>query len=705
MSSRRPRIIRRVALISALTVLAMATVFVQLAAADPGDIGQGPPVLRWIEVEDSRGLSAWSYELSLDRGGITDPKNFFWAALVDLCWSLYWGGVVLAIWFLDWVLSFDWVGLLASPLLTIGDALQGVIDQFGLVPTLLTISALAAALWMARGKWATGLWELAMALVIAALASGVLAQPLQLVAGPDGMIYTARDWGFELAGHLSGSTDSGQSPDSAAMRRQLTGQMVNTFVRQPAELINFGQVLDGGPCEPAYNDVLRSGPHGLEPNIREAVEQCNDSLGEYAANPSASMATGAFLFAPAAIVILLLAIAIAGSVLAAGANVLWQGLKAIVHLVLGLLPGEFRGSLLLTVSEAIMSLILLGFSTIFLSVFLMVVQALFADATGDAVARAFVITDIVLVLGLLTFLKTKRRIRTAARRLAGFMAQRPGGTSQVGPTRLPDQMDSGLRQTAATVAGVGLSTYFVARRIGKGRAAAARRGATANRPPTQPRPPAVRTAFSGSSQRPPNAGGDGPGDTTPPTGPPAPANGPPPTASSPTPGSAATPAATVGANSARSLPRRLAGGALKLGSSAALAYLTGGASSVLSAAATAAKARRVARIKSSGSRQLLVGRLSGSRPSADRRPRTGSKAQPRPRWAWGQGRPSAQRAEPPPKKTRAGRPPNSDPATTPARPARTPAGGKTPRPAAGRAAQRPPRATRRPDPRTGRRRP
>ena len=198
-----------------------------------------------------------------------------------------------------------------------------------------------------------------MALVIASLASGLLAQPLQLVAGNDGLIYGARNWGFELAAALSGSSN-GQSLETAAMRQKLTGEMVDTFVRQPAQMINFGQVLDGGRCESAYNEVLKGGPHGLEPTIRQAVASCDSALGDYAANPAAGMASGAFLFSPAALVILLLSVVIAGTILLAGVSVLWQALKVIVNLVLGLLPGGTRGSLLLAISEAVMSLILLG---------------------------------------------------------------------------------------------------------------------------------------------------------------------------------------------------------------------------------------------------------------------------------------------------------------------------------------------------------
>ena len=58
-----------------------------VAAADT--IGQTPPALAWIELKDSRGISLWNFEMSLDRGGITSPDKFFWASMTDACWGAY----------------------------------------------------------------------------------------------------------------------------------------------------------------------------------------------------------------------------------------------------------------------------------------------------------------------------------------------------------------------------------------------------------------------------------------------------------------------------------------------------------------------------------------------------------------------------------------------------------------------------------------
>ena len=565
-------------------LLTVATV--QPASAAPAPIGQAPPEWSWVQLEDSHGISVWHYELALDRGGVLDPGKFVWSFVVDQCWGLYWTTVASAIWFLDWVLSFDWVKLIAEPLLAIGDALHTTLNDLGLVPTFLMAAALLAVLWMTRGKWATGVWELAVTLLVAALATGALASPVHLVADPDtGYLYKARDAGFEIAAALATGHADHDATTAPAMRKALTGQLATTFIRQPAQIINFGQVLDGGKCESAYTDVTKGGPYGFESDIRDKVASCDSALGTYADNPSASMATGALVFMPAAGVILLLGIVIAGSVLLAGVNVLWQSLKLVVNLVTGLLPGGTRGSLLLTLSEAVMSLLMLAFTTVFLAVFMELVQVLFREAKGTEIPKTFITTDIVLILGVLTYLKTRRRINEAAHRLAQFLAQRPGEGAK--PTRIPEPTSSGAARTAGKALAAGATLLYLRRRgAGNG-------GSSPGTPPPLPEQPTSRTVFSGVGQPPAAAGGSGPGSPSAPGG----------STSSPLPGSGGS------GGLSRVTARSLATAGLRLGARAALSYATGGSSTLASAALTASRAQRAAQLLGSPRRRALTGRL------------------------------------------------------------------------------------------------
>lgn len=431
--------------------LLLLFVRVQGAAAAPvaasGNMGQTPPALSWIDLKDSRGISMWNFEMSLDRGGITSPDKFFWAAITDACWGAYRSWCALALWFLDWVMSFTWVSTIASPLLAVGDAMQQIVTNLGLVPTFLTLTALLAGLWMLKGRHTTAIWEVGIACVIAALASGVFAQPVQMIAGSDGYIVKANQVGQELAAALATGEASGKSPEQ--LRQEQTGQLVDTFVRQPTQMINFGQVLDGTVCEGAYNDIVAGGPYGNDADIRDAIADCDKGLGDYAAKPSASMALGSIVFFPAAFVILAMCLILGGSVIAAAVWAMFQSLKAIVTFVTGLLPGGGRGSLMLTAAETIVALLIVIFTSLFLSVFLLVIQAMFAASEGESIPKTFVIVDVLIIIGIIVYWRQRKQLKTSAQRLAQWMSQRPGGAPA---TRLPERAPGLSMGTAASAA-------------------------------------------------------------------------------------------------------------------------------------------------------------------------------------------------------------------------------------------------------------
>lgn len=559
------------------------------APRDDTDLGQTPPALAWIHLLDSRGIPLWNYELSLDRGGVFSPDKFFWSAITDVCWGAYRSWCALALWFLDWVLSFEWLRTIAEPLLATGDAMQSIVDRIGAVPVLLTVTAVIAVCWMARGRYATGIWELGTALVIAALASGVFAQPVQLVAGDNGLIMKTQRAGLELSSALvTDGQDTSQTADQ--MRKLQTGQLVDTFIRQPTEMINFGGVLDGGKCEKAYNEVLKDGPYGTEPDIRNKVGDCDPGLGDYAGHPSASMALGSIVFMPASFVILLLTIVLAGSVIAAGCHAMFQAVKAIVTLVTGLLPGGARGSLLLTIAEVAISLLIILFTTVFLSVFLLVIQAMFRAGSGDSVPKTFVIVDVILIVGVFIYWRQRKRLKETAKRLAEWMSQRPG--TGVRATRLPERPGSGLGSAAGSVVrtATSLAQLRASRAVLK-RAPGATYHIDARR----------QAAFIGVPGQPgdgpdlpfyPSETGPGPGSG----GPRGSGGGP----RTPLPGPA------TGPRRLESTKRKAVGGLVRAGTNTALAYATGGASTVVTGSMTAA---RTGRAVNSARRAALASRL------------------------------------------------------------------------------------------------
>jgi hypothetical protein len=411
---------RRVFVVSvACPVLMLLT-----ATAAYADGSTAPSTLSWMKIKDSSGISVWKYELSVDGGGVTSPGKLLWSSITGFIWESYRAYVAISIWLIDWVLSFDWLDTVSAPMLTLGDNLTVIVNKFGLVPTLLTITAIASVLWMARGRWVLGLFELFLSLIIASLAVGALANPIGLVAGNDGMLIQSRDFGLAVSsGLVNGGDTNGSSED---MRKEVSATLADTFIRQPTQMINFGRVVDGTDCEDDWEDVVKDGPYGEDDDVRSAMGDCDDAMKDVADNPNSAMAMSAAVLFPAAFIVLLFAAILAGTVLVAGVQALYRGLKLILDLVLGLLPGSARGSLWMSIADLVMALVTVVFSVVFLTAYLLLIQAIFASG-GTARMETFFFVDILLIVGIVVYWRGRARIKAAAERLAQALATRPGG--------------------------------------------------------------------------------------------------------------------------------------------------------------------------------------------------------------------------------------------------------------------------------------
>ncbi len=655
---------RLVAVLGAVPVMLLTQAVAAQAGADRKP-GQAPSALSWIHVVDSHGISVWNYEMSLDRGGWTSTGKVFWSILIDLGWELYLSGVVIAIWLIDWVLSFSWLTTLVTPVLTVAASLTGIVNRFGLAPALLTVAASMAVLWMAKGKWALGIFELFTSLMISSLAIGVLANPVALVAGPDGMIMRSRDAGLQIANGLAHDGQTGGAADQ--LRKDTTRLLADTFVRLPAQTLNFGTVLDGGKCQPVYDKVVKGGPYGTGSDIRDAVGACDPTLGKVAANPGPGQAVSAAIISPAALLVLVFAIVLAGAVFLAALFALYQSLKAIVTLVSGLLPGQARGALWHTVADLVMSLVTVVFAIVFLTGYLLLVQAVFLSAApGDAVMATFFFVDILLVAGLVLFWRGRKSLRRAADRLAQALAGRPGA----GPTSLPQRRPFDpahayykARMAATAARGVRHATGTIGSKALDGRdktfGAVSSAGGAAGR--------VARWAWNGAglgglpyTDGPDRGGAPGGAGAGPTAGP----------GAGPTAGPGASPAGGAGgprmpngaggaAQRVTSLvrARRSRGGAggqlVRLGTRAALALASGGTSAVAGAASGALHARTAVTVARAARRAVLARRLAvaarakpaepgrgdmpgtaGSPPPAPRSPPPGGRALPPRRAGW-----------------------------------------------------------------------
>lgn len=422
----------------ALTVSIVAPLLIAISAG-PAIAADGTGALGWVTIEDSHGIPITRFgTLSLDRGGITHPGRLAWSVLTEMVWTVYEIFIVISCWLIDWTLSMDWVTWLATPVMGLGDNLQHIVDRFGLTPTLLTITACVACLWMMRGKWVLGIFELFMSMIIASLAIGILANPVHLIAGPDGLLTKSRDAGLQIAVGLK--NDGDVTGDSDQLRNELVAGVADAFLRQPNQIVNYGEVLDGkgSDCVKTYNEKVGDSDKDAASDVKDVCDIDTDETGVDPNDPSSGLFFNAIALAPAGFFALLFSAILCGAVLVAGAFALYQSLKLVVALIAGLLPGGARGSLWMTLAELAISMVTIVFAIVFLSAYLLLLQGIFAStAAGGGGMKAFFIMDLLLVVGLVVFWKGRARLKAATGRLAAAMAKRPGGG---GATALPQKM-------------------------------------------------------------------------------------------------------------------------------------------------------------------------------------------------------------------------------------------------------------------------
>jgi len=393
---------------------------VVFAAADgSGNMGQTIPTLSWIQLTDARGISLWQYELSIDfSGDLLDPGKSIAAMFTDMLWRGYLGCAAVAIWFLDWVISFDWLTLITGPLTAVGDALRSVIGQFGITAGFLALAGLIGALFIMRGHKARGIYEIGVSALIVALASTVLANPVGLVTGTDGLINQTRDYTLEAVAQMGDQANLETST--------ITSQLIETFVRQPVQVISFAKVLDGEACEASYDAAVTSGPHGYDDTIRDAVTACDPAAGAYAAAPSMGMVASVMVQGPVGLMVLIMAITLGGGVMMALVSAILAAVKAIINIPLAILPGGARRSLATNAAEVFTGLLQFVFTLFFLAIYLMVIQSLYR-ATGDQPSKAFAITLVFMIIGLVAFLRYRKAIARSTERLAAALSKPPGG--------------------------------------------------------------------------------------------------------------------------------------------------------------------------------------------------------------------------------------------------------------------------------------
>ncbi|MBB1033314.1 hypothetical protein G6031_02785 [Dietzia sp. CQ4] len=447
----------RLAAVMALVVVSVIA-GAGVASADPEQASEGAfaTPFDFMNIRDSHGISVWRYMMSIDQGSATKPMAVIWSFWIDALWNIYRGLMAASIWFVGWILQFDWLRMLLSFLQPLGDAMQSLIDQTGLMPLFLAITAFVAGLLMLQGRNATFVYDIVIACAIAAAATGFMSDPVGRIAGESGYITQARDGGLELAASMNRGEGT---PEQMIQTMQL--EMADVLIRQPTQLINFGRVIDtegGADCVKEWD----AGHQNVEGNDRDTIKdnvakcgEAGEAMKEYADNPSAmgALTTGFVLWGGLFMVLLCFILGLA--VMLAVFYCAFMSVKLIWDMLWGILPGTARGGLWRSVAGVVMALLFIVVSVVFLMTYMQLIRSLFTTTQGQSLLERVIIIGLVELMGVILFWRLWRGFQRQQDGLARAMGKRPGSKPTALPTRQPVNLASKALRTygAAKVVG------------------------------------------------------------------------------------------------------------------------------------------------------------------------------------------------------------------------------------------------------------
>jgi hypothetical protein len=394
------------------------------AAADP----QGG-----LNLEDTEGVAVDRFTLQWDTGSPWNPLNVdseIFSTLAGMFWVWYRDMVAVQIWVLDWVLGMDWLGYILAPLAGLSIIVQGMIAQIGLLNLMLIILAFVVGFWLLKGRFAGGFMELLDGCLIAALATTFLANPMATIGGEQGVIMQSRNAGMDIA---TGFATEGASfeRDSTVIRDGLKGQLVDTLVRAPHQIINYGSVIDGTGCADTYTENV-----GRE-NAVDAIGSCDAAYKEAASTVDAGTVVSTLSLLTTGFVFLLLSVVIVGGTIFAVLLLGWSAIKLLWQLPVGVVSSGTRAQLFRTFASVGFGCILVAMATMFLVAWMKMLLG-FYDATSGLpfLVRLYLFNTLV-IAGAVFYVLMGASVRQGLRALADKLAA-AGVPSQVGePAAMP----------------------------------------------------------------------------------------------------------------------------------------------------------------------------------------------------------------------------------------------------------------------------
>ncbi|RDI54048.1 hypothetical protein [Nocardia mexicana] len=395
--------------------------------------------LGWTHVTDSSGVEASRYLLATDHGGVLEPGDTAIAMVLGLEFAGWKIIVVTAIWLIGYALSFEWLNIVAKPLLGVAHSLTGQIATPLMLITAATIGAFFVAWFVARGFYSKATTQVVTMLIVAVLGTVMLAEPLAEVLSPHGWLAKGRDLGISVAAGLNGSGGAEPAGTVATMQATLT----DNFARKPLQVWNFGHVIDSRPaCRAAWSAGIEA---ASEQRVKRGIAGCGDDVAEESMNnPNFEQIGTGLLLLVSATILLAFGAVLAIKVMRAALDTVYHGLMSVFGFAAGgFVYGPTQTFLIRNVVDGVVAAARMTAFTIFLGVYVLILGNLFRLA-GDQVMVVFMIGAIVEIVAILQL----RRLSASLDRGNEWMANRFALAAQGNGAR-------GSGSTSGTAIGMG----------------------------------------------------------------------------------------------------------------------------------------------------------------------------------------------------------------------------------------------------------
>ena len=388
--------------------------------------------LSLFDATDSYGLKISQYELSLDRGGLTDQSTLVLTMLLTFLWDIYRWWIAFLAYVLDWTIGMTWVTWITGPLNDTAVHLREAVlqplgatgfDQQGLIALFCLIAGTAGGIAIFRGR-AGGWVTMISSACIAALAVGVLAAPVVLFAGNDSEpakpLRYAQRIGVEIGNAAVTGQLSNTAMDSRTETEPVAGRiLLDTFIRPVHQTLNYGASIDqDNKCVGTYDKALKAGPYGGDAaKARKAVGACNDKYGDYADNPNNSWVFGLQTFELAALLLGALILVFVVLLWFAVICLAWAAVQAMFHTVWAIMPGDSRGPLIRDLADILISLTYVVTGIALLSVIMEMIKRVLQSNAEVPIFAQFIAVDFMLVAGLVLLITNYVRHRRGSKTL------------------------------------------------------------------------------------------------------------------------------------------------------------------------------------------------------------------------------------------------------------------------------------------------